>query len=113
FHAAAARALSDPDRTFRHELRSHLGHCPELAAEGIRRAYERLADGWELSAIELLVTAAELLGTGAERSAALLQASHWLVTAGDAVTAAELLRSADAADTPLDRLVRGEMAMLE
>ncbi len=111
-HAVAARALDDPDRTFLHELRSHLGRCPELAAEGIRRAYARLADGWELSAVELLVTAAELLGPGGARSEALLQASHWLLTAGDVVTATELLGSAGGAGTPLDRLVRGEMAML-
>ena len=111
-HAAAAGALDDPDRTFLHELRSHLGRCPELAAEGIRRAYARLADGWELSAVELLVTAAELLGPGAARSEALLQASHWLLTAGDVVTAKELLGSAGGAGTPLDRLVRGQMAML-
>ena len=59
------------------------------------------------------MTAAELLGPGAARSEALLQASHWLLTAGDAVTAAELLGSAGGAGTPLDRLVRGEMALLE
>jgi DNA-binding NarL/FixJ family response regulator/tetratricopeptide (TPR) repeat protein len=112
-HAAAAGALGDTDRTFRHELRSHLGRCPELAAEGTRRAYARLADGWELAAVELLVTAAELLGPGAARSEALLQASHWLLTAGDTVAAAELLGSAGGAGTPLDRLVRGEVAMLE
>ena len=54
-HAAAAATVDDPDRAFRHELRAHLGRHPELAAEGIRRAHARLADGWELSAVELLV----------------------------------------------------------
>ncbi len=54
-HADAAAALADPDRSFRHELRAHLGRRPELAAEGIRRAHAQLAGGWQLSAIELLV----------------------------------------------------------
>ena len=111
-HAAAAAAVDDPDRAFRHELRAHLGTHPELAAEAIRRAHARLADGWELSAVELLVLGADLLGPGPARSAAVLQASHWLLTAGDTAAAADLLATAGGADTPLDRLVRGELALL-
>lgn len=112
-HAAAAAAVDDPDRAFRHELRAHLGPSPELAAEGIRRARARLADGWELSAVELLVLAAELLGPGAARSDALLQACHWLLTAGDTAAATELLATAGAPGTPLELLVRGELALLD
>ncbi len=112
-HAAASAAVDDPDRAFRHELRAHLGPCPELAAEGIRRAHARLADGWELSAVELLVLAAELLGPGAARSEALLQACHWLLTAGDTAAATELLSTAGTPGTPLELLVRGELALLD
>ena len=111
-HAAAAAAVDDAERAFRHELRAHLGTHPELAAEAIRRAHARLADGWELSAVELLVLGADLLGPGPARSAAVLQASHWLLTAGDSAAAADLLATAGGADTPLDRLVRGEVALL-
>ncbi len=112
-HAAAAAAVDDPDRAFRHELRAHLGPCPDLAAEGIRRARARLADGWELSAVELLVLAAELLGPGAARSEALLQACHWLLTAGDTAAAVELLATAGTPGTSLELLVRGELALLD
>ena len=112
-HAAAAAAVDDPDRAFRHELRAHLGPYPDLAAEGIRRARARLADGWELSAVELLVLAAELLGPGAARSEALLQACHWLLTAGDTAAAAELLATAGTPGTSLELLVRGELALLD
>ena len=112
-HAAAAATVDDPERAFRHELRAHLGAHPELAAEAIRRAHARLADGWELSAVELLVLGADLLGPGPARSAAVLQASHWLLTAGDTAAAADLLATAGGAGTPLDRLVRGELALLD
>ena len=57
--------------------------------------------------------AAELLGPGAARSEALLQACHWLLTAGDTAAAAELLATAGTPGTPLELLVRGELALLD
>jgi DNA-binding CsgD family transcriptional regulator len=112
-HAVAAATAEDPDRAFVHRLRSVIGEHAELAGEAIARARVQLADGWTLSAVELLLAAAELLPPGHQRTEAVLRAAHSLLAAGDAAAATELLGFVPEGASALERLVRGEVALLD
>lgn len=112
-HALAARTVDDPDRALLHRLRAVVGDDHDLAAEAIRRAGEQFADGWALTGVELLVAASDVLPPGAERSEARMRAARWLLRAGDTAAARELLDGTSGSDQPLERLVRGELALLE
>jgi len=112
-HRRAATVSSDPDQAFLHRLRAVVGEDAGLAEEAIARARLRLAAGWELSAVELLVAAAGLLADEGRRAEALLMATDRLLDAGDVAAADELLEAVPVGvGGALEHLVRGQRAML-
>lgn len=110
-HSIAAAASVDPDRALLHRLRSVLGEDDELATQAIERARAQLADGWTLTAVELLIAASHVASPGPARAEALLRAADCLISTGDVAAATELLSAVDTAD-PLADLVRGQAALL-
>ena len=110
-HAIAADESPDPDRALLHRLRSVLGTDDDLAARAIERARTQLADGWTLTAVEMLVAASQIASPGRARAEALLRAADCLVGTGDVAAASELLASVDRSD-PLAELVRAQIALL-
>ncbi|MBK5222369.1 MAG: hypothetical protein JJE52_05755 [Acidimicrobiia bacterium] len=113
-HLRAAEIADDPAQRMLHHLAATLGHDPDLGRRAVAFADERLADGWELSAIELLTRAAGILDEPLERADALLRAADASLGIGDEASARELLgRVGPPTGASLDTFVRGQLAFVE
>lgn len=113
-HKRAAAIARDPSRRMRHRLAATLGEDQELGAEALALARSRLARGWEHSALDLLVAAADCLPDGPDRREAILLAVDGLLDLGDVGTAREVLADLDPRPgCPLEDLLRGRSAFLE
>jgi DNA-binding CsgD family transcriptional regulator len=113
-HRRAATISSDPARALLHRLSAMLGEDVSLGREAVTLARAQLDDGWQLTAIDLLVGAARVLPDGPERTEALLLAADHLLRATDAAAARELLTlvSGDPGDA-YEHVLRGQLAFLE
>lgn len=113
-HGRAAQATVEPVRRMVHRLAAVSGRDPALGREAVALARGCAADGRSLSAIDLLVAAADLFPEGAEADEARLLAADELLDQGDTSTARELLgRIATEAEGAHAQLLEGHIALLE
>ena len=111
-HARAAAVTDDPVRAMLHRLSGTIGRNPQLGAEALVLARERLNTGWDLTAVQLLSAAAGVLPDGSPRAEALLLAANRLFTTGEHRLARRLLADVRGDGGTLELLVRGQDLLL-
>jgi len=112
-HRLAAEIATDDTRRMLHLIGACIGEDPVLGREAVGMAHRRLREGWEMSAVEVMVAARRLFPPGDEQDEVALRAVDALLRVGDLDTATELLGSIRSdRERPFDLLVRGHLAFL-
>lgn len=113
-HSRAACLSTDPVRAMRHRLRAVIGPDAELADAAEVLAQQRLVQGWDLEAVDLLTSAAPLMVDEEGRCRVLLIAASRLIALGDHATGAEVASLASKGVCHGRRdLVAGQLALAE